>query len=111
LPPSPSSPTAPGPPRLSPPSLHDALPSCSLGQAPAAHEDVDRLTLAARLLQLQQSQYSVSGGNVDAGWRCSQDGPGGLCHRGRRSEEHTSELQSREKLVCRLLPENKKRHN
>src|SRR5690606_41575489 len=24
---------------------------------------------------------------------------------GRRSEEHTSELQSREKVVCRLLPE------
>src|SRR5690606_1307265 len=27
---------------------------------------------------------------------------------GRRSEEHTSELQSRENLVCRLLPEQKK---
>src|SRR5690606_41292997 len=27
---------------------------------------------------------------------------------GRRSEEHTSELQSREKLVCRLLLEKKK---
>src|SRR5690606_41390016 len=28
--------------------------------------------------------------------------------RGTRSEEHTSELQSRENLVCRLLLENKK---
>src|SRR5690606_39584831 len=28
----------------------------------------------------------------------------------RRSEEHTSELQSREKLVCRLLLEKKKLH-
>src|SRR5690606_39403450 len=28
----------------------------------------------------------------------------------RRSEEHTSELQSREKLVCRLLLEKKKMH-
>src|SRR5690349_22171286 len=28
--------------------------------------------------------------------------------RGRRSEEHTSELQSRRDLVCRLLPEKKK---
>src|SRR5690606_40211143 len=28
---------------------------------------------------------------------------------GRRSEEHTSELQSREKLVCRLLLEKKKK--
>src|SRR5690606_39671210 len=27
-----------------------------------------------------------------------------------RSEEHTSELQSREKLVCRLLPEKKKKN-
>src|SRR5690606_40409822 len=29
----------------------------------------------------------------------------GRNHRGRRSEEHTSELQSRENLVCRLLLE------
>src|SRR3712207_7639073 len=29
--------------------------------------------------------------------------------RGRRSEEHTSELQSRQYLVCRLLLEKKKR--
>src|SRR5690606_40627490 len=29
---------------------------------------------------------------------------------GLRSEEHTSELQSRENLVCRLLLEKKKRH-
>src|SRR3712207_8123666 len=30
--------------------------------------------------------------------------------RGHRSEEHTSELQSRQYLVCRLLLEKKKRH-
>src|SRR5690606_41281602 len=30
-------------------------------------------------------------------------------HQASRSEEHTSELQSREKLVCRLLLEKKKR--
>src|SRR6266511_5989479 len=30
---------------------------------------------------------------------------------GRRSEEHTSELQSRENLVCRLLLEKKKKNN
>src|SRR5436309_9761762 len=29
----------------------------------------------------------------------------------RRSEEHTSELQSRENLVCRLLLEKKKNHS
>src|SRR3712207_7462290 len=31
-------------------------------------------------------------------------------HRNRRSEEHTSELQSRQYLVCRLLLEKKKTH-
>src|SRR5690606_40808931 len=56
-------------------------------------------------------------------WRC-QGGPDGSCARegslqgqrfrhaarraGPRSEEHTSELQSRENLVCRLLLEKKK---
>src|SRR3712207_7845281 len=30
---------------------------------------------------------------------------------GKRSEEHTSELQSRQYLVCRLLLEKKKKHN
>src|SRR5690349_22685548 len=41
--------------------------------------------------------------------------PGGVPlggHRpGERSEEHTSELQSRRDLVCRLLLEKKKRHH
>src|SRR3712207_8993193 len=34
--------------------------------------------------------------------------PGILVHARRRSEEHTSELQSRQYLVCRLLLEKKK---
>src|SRR5436309_5134955 len=38
--------------------------------------------------------------------RCDDDGGGG--HARGRSEEHTSELQSRENLVCRLLLEKKK---
>src|SRR5688572_32117720 len=33
-----------------------------------------------------------------------------LCSRRRRSEEHTSELQSQSNLVCRLLLEKKKKH-
>src|SRR2546427_7414716 len=32
-------------------------------------------------------------------------------HRGARSEEHTSELQSQSNLVCRLLLEKKKKQN
>src|SRR2546422_8561902 len=36
---------------------------------------------------------------------------GGLRHHRQRSEEHTSELQSRLNLVCRLLLEKKKNKN
>src|SRR3712207_7007681 len=36
---------------------------------------------------------------------------GGLRARPARSEEHTSELQSRQYLVCRLLLEKKKKYN
>src|SRR5215475_598194 len=38
-------------------------------------------------------------------WLTEHRGP----HRDHRSEEHTSELQSRENLVCRLLLEKKKK--
>src|SRR5690606_41160801 len=39
-------------------------------------------------------------------WRMERSSP--VLPSGVRSEEHTSELQSREKLVCRLLLEKKK---
>src|SRR5690625_6112074 len=39
---------------------------------------------------------------------CAAPAPGYLPERGARSEEHTSELQSRGHLVCRLLLEKKK---
>src|SRR5438093_4650844 len=39
----------------------------------------------------------------------AQGSPQGLAHGCRRSEEHTSELQSLTNLVCRLLLEKKKR--
>src|SRR5947209_12484983 len=39
---------------------------------------------------------------------CLLAGGGARCHPARRSEEHTSELQSRQYLVCRLLLEKKK---
>src|SRR5438874_5341273 len=43
--------------------------------------------------------------------RCGRRGsrPCGACARRSRSEEHTSELQSRRDLVCRLLLEKKKK--
>src|SRR5215475_4852749 len=42
-------------------------------------------------------------------WKAQRARPGRASRR-RRSEEHTSELQSRENLVCRLLLEKKKNH-
>src|SRR5690606_29801703 len=49
-------------------------------------------------------------GPADGGERLEQVGAGdGELHGGRRSEEHTSELQSREDLVCRLRREHKSR--
>src|SRR3712207_8765484 len=39
------------------------------------------------------------------------DSTADLTRDGRRSEEHTSELQSRQYLVCRLLLEKKKKHH
>src|SRR5438034_1835247 len=42
-------------------------------------------------------------------WEASAASRGGASHgKGRRSEEHTSELQSHSDLVCRLLLEKKK---
>src|SRR3712207_7514219 len=45
---------------------------------------------------------------IEGGHRL-QRGGGGEVEAGRRSEEHTSELQSRQYLVCRLLLEKKKK--
>src|SRR5690349_23967281 len=72
-------------------SLHDALPICGrverhpgAGDAAADDEHVERILL-------QRSPARLPVGGVDG-----------------RSEEHTSELQSRRDLVCRLLLEKKK---
>src|SRR6266436_8710703 len=43
--------------------------------------------------------------------RTARSDRAGCPHRGSRSEEHTSELQSRLHLVCRLLLEKKKNDN
>src|SRR5699024_11382524 len=50
-----------------------------------------------RTLCAERSRFRIA-------WRCWRGGSG------RRSEEHTSELQSRFDLVCRLLLEKKKNH-
>src|SRR5690625_6763301 len=45
----------------------------------------------------------------DHGTEPASDGPDHTAHIANRSEEHTSELQSRGHLVCRLLLEKKKK--
>src|SRR3712207_8340726 len=79
-------------------SLHDALPICSQESCPGP--------------QVAASRRRPS---------CATTAPPALCwsrprrpvrnrRKRTRSEEHTSELQSRQYLVCRLLLEKKKKH-
>src|SRR5690625_6742202 len=83
-------------------SLHDALPICVPGPVGA------RGSAGARCRQPR------SGGGVrprDVHPEQGHPVPAGHRRRSRRSEEHTSELQSRGHLVCRLLLEKKKTTN
>src|SRR3712207_8507174 len=56
----------------------------------------------------RNSQTPASGGMESGNSRKKARGFGGVAAHGSRSEEHTSELQSRQYLVCRLLLEKKK---
>src|SRR3712207_8341937 len=80
-------------------SLHDALPICASearGRAPGGSRtrDIDPGEIAFCQLNYRR----IDGLHVGFTVSCF------------RSEEHTSELQSRQYLVCRLLLEKKKRH-
>src|SRR3712207_8806720 len=80
-------------------SLHDALPILvwdpASGKEKGALEDLKETVTA---LALTKEGATVASGGKDAQIRLH------------RSEEHTSELQSRQYLVCRLLLEKKKTH-
>src|SRR5690606_41677806 len=92
--------THPPPPPVSTLSLHDALPIFHASILPGAQRS-PQPALAAR-------HHGRSHGR----WWARREGPPPQgahqrpCERP-RSEEHTSELQSRENLVCRLLLEKK----
>src|SRR3712207_8142698 len=73
-------------------SLHDALPICIAGSEQSRSPRPTR----SRTRATRRTAGSVRGPST-----C----PSSL----RRSEEHTSELQSRQYLVCRLLLEKKKK--
>src|SRR3712207_8905663 len=81
-------------------SLHDALPISPMA---------DRLVPVAPGLQAGVAAVLVGVDQAALGDRCRDDRLDRcLPHVGQRSEEHTSELQSRQYLVCRLLLEKKK---
>src|SRR5947209_9772207 len=99
---------SPSPPVLHPLSLHDALPICvwrhvGNGDSPADGRDVDDASAAAPAEMRNRFANNVVGRPKVKHDRFFEIG--GL----HRSEEHTSELQSRQYLVCRLLLEKKKR--
>src|SRR5947207_5025755 len=82
-------------------SLHDALPiSKPFGNTP--RESARLLIDFGYVLQLLdlRSGMSLCELGCGSGWMTRSEG--------RRSEEHTSELQSHSELVCRLLIEKKK---
>src|SRR3712207_9107377 len=76
-------------------SLHDALP---ISTRPVARP-------SRRAAQVRARARVMARKNGMTGSRRCSGFPGGR----RRSEEHTSELQSRQYLVCRLLLEKKKK--
>src|SRR5204862_7521817 len=91
-------------------SLHDALPILAEGRA-----IVDAARKNKRIVQTGSQQRSASNFRlacelVRSGYIGTvKEVKVGNCWRNARSEEHTSELQSRRDLVCRLLLEKKKR--
>src|SRR5207253_6669512 len=99
----------PAPPDTTTLSLHDALPLCvQLVNGPAArhtrgvHDDVE--TAMGRDDVAHRGRHCLLVAHVDP----HVDRGIGVSHVEPRSEEHTSELQSRGHLVCRLLLEKKK---
>src|SRR5690606_41728481 len=89
--------TDPAPPTIYPLSLHDALPISDRGCAPASPRPGIPRPADARYPGRSASPPRPSRPGSDNA--TTHD----------RSEEHTSELQSRENLVCRLLLEKKKK--
>src|SRR5690606_39644857 len=77
-------------------SLHDALPISRTGFSPWGSRWTPRSS--------RWNRSGSTGPRVDG--RASRSKPP-CCWSRTRSEEHTSELQSRENLVCRLLLEKK----
>src|SRR5699024_12413945 len=83
-------------------SLHDALPIFHRHREAELHGDMEAQKRADALEIRRQSAEALRDGTTLKGVL-------GAIIGGLRSEEHTSELQSRFDLVCRLLLEKKKK--
>src|SRR5206468_4959517 len=101
----------PPPTQISTLSLHDALPISRLDARRAAdlRRRMQRHDAVMNALPYYFN-YPVAKTAVGAGLHYADlGGNTEIVQKQRRSEEHTSELQSRSDLVCRLLLEKKKR--
>src|SRR5690606_40647480 len=103
--------TPPPPPHPYPRSLHDALPISLLGEAASGTRPRmdDGAPAPGRRIEGRELEAAVPRkprGDL-LGRQIEPAGLDRFVGRGIRSEEHTSELQSRENLVCRLLLEKK----
>src|SRR3712207_9090030 len=95
------------PPEISPLSLHDALPIYLVAEQ--RHNDERPLTAAAADLLTVPAGRGPSAATRTFGATALTASGLPINHADQRSEEHTSELQSRQYLVCRLLLEKKKK--
>src|SRR5690606_42080974 len=91
------------------PSLHDALPILDEAVAGWVKGDEHRLQQIINSLIHYSIRHQEAGEILLAARQGERDQVMFEILSGQRSEEHTSELQSRENLVCRLLLEQKKR--
>src|SRR5207249_10158917 len=90
-------------------SLHDALPICHPQGARRSFRSLRPLALRdGRRSRERPALRRRAGRGEDLSRRGAAAVPGSPRRARRRSEEHTSELQSRFDLVCRLLLEKKK---
>src|SRR5690606_42076833 len=102
--------TRPPTPNTHPLPLHDALPISPLASSHRVCSEDDRLS-SATSRDLPRPASATMRAWLPCPWWASARTSSRRCSsaarptRGVRSEEHTSELQSRENLVCRLLLE------
>src|SRR5690625_6239790 len=89
-------------------SLHDALPICAIAYFPPAVFSIKTGTArSSPSTHLRQLSNPVSGSSSAVTWPPWTTTPFAPISAAPRSEEHTSELQSRGHFVCRLLLEKK----